>query len=133
MDLDALLGIDPNDPEQALADRLVQADDALLDALIAERKRRKLTQSDVGTAMGVTQSAVARIEAGERDPHLSTLRRYALAVGAEVRHIVKPFDPKAVHRQRINGMLAASPRVPFTADRTPFNFRQLVERGRPPR
>ena len=34
--------------------------------------------------MGTSQSAVARLEAGEADVRLSTLERYAEAIGAEL-------------------------------------------------
>lgn len=116
MDLDELLGIDADDPVQALADRLVRADDDLLDDLIAERIRRGLSQAQVGELMGgISQSAVARIESGERDPHLSTLRRYALAVAADVRHVVEPFDMKVVQQQRVNEHLASTASPAFSA------------------
>ena len=35
--------------------------------------------------MGTSQSAVARLEAGEADMRLSTVQRYAAAVGREVK------------------------------------------------
>ncbi|MEG3615588.1 helix-turn-helix transcriptional regulator [Isoptericola haloaureus] len=106
MDLDELLGIDRFDPQQALAGRLVAEDRRLLDDLIESRKRAGMNQAAVGEAMGgISQSAVARIESGERDPHLSTLRRYALAVGVEVVHRVRKFE-FADHRARIDDILA---------------------------
>lgn len=42
--------------------------------------------------MGVTQPAVAEFDSQEHDPRLSTLRRYALAVGATVTHRVVIAD-----------------------------------------
>jgi predicted transcriptional regulator len=36
--------------------------------------------------MGTSQSALARIEAGESDPRISTVERYALALGDELAH-----------------------------------------------
>ena len=104
MDLDQLLGIDASDPVQRLARELVVADEQLLDALIGVRKRCRLSQAEVGEKMGVTQSAIARIEGGERDPRLSTLRRYALAVGALVSHQVRPAAEQLVGEEamRIN-------------------------------
>lgn len=112
MDLDELLGINSDDPVQALADRLVRADDSLLDDLIAMRRRRGLSQAEVGDLMGIGQSAVARIESGERDPRLSTLRRYALAVAADVRHVVLPADTRRQQR-RVNEVLASSSSAAF--------------------
>lgn len=52
---------------------------------LAERRRALgLSQTVVAARMGTSQSALARIEAGESDPRVSTLERYALAIGVEV-------------------------------------------------
>lgn len=40
-----------------------------------------LTQTEVAARMGTSQSAVARLESGEADIRLSTLERYAAALG----------------------------------------------------
>jgi transcriptional regulator with XRE-family HTH domain len=89
-DLDRLLGIDPDDPIATRSRRLVEADTRLLDELVHLRSKvKKLSQDEVAKRMGISQSAVARIESGDRDPRLSTLRRYALAVGAIVTHAVE--------------------------------------------
>lgn len=102
MDIAELLGVDRTDPDFVLAARLVQEDEGLIDALIELRRKRQLTQVEVGERMGgIGQSAVARIESGERDPHMSTLRRYALAVGADVRHAVAPFDREGPVSRRV--------------------------------
>jgi len=87
-DLDRILEVDLKNPLDARARRLVEADYQLLDDLVALRTEKKLTQTDVAERMGISQSAVARIEAGDRDPRLSTLRRYAMAVGALIQHEV---------------------------------------------
>jgi hypothetical protein len=42
--------------------------------------------------MGVSQPTIAGIESQDNDPRLSTLRRYALAVGAQVQHAVTTRD-----------------------------------------
>lgn len=46
------------------------------------RKRRGLTQEQLGWAAGLHQTAVARIESGERKPTLSTV--FKLAAGLDV-------------------------------------------------
>ncbi|WP_063710829.1 helix-turn-helix domain-containing protein [Actinokineospora enzanensis] len=88
-ELDDLLGIDTEDPTQRLALELVRSDRQLLAGLVAHRRARGLSQSEVGRRMGVTQPAVAAFERADADPKLSTIRRYALAVGADVRHLVR--------------------------------------------
>jgi predicted transcriptional regulator len=52
--------------------------------LVELRKRSGLSQTQVAARMGTSQSAVARIEAGDVDVRLSTLERYASAVGRQV-------------------------------------------------
>jgi DNA-binding XRE family transcriptional regulator len=50
--------------------------------LVARRRETGLSQTEVAARMGTSQSTVARLEAGEVDPRLSTLQRYAEALGA---------------------------------------------------
>lgn len=88
MTLDDFLGIDINDPGQRLALVQVEQDNDLLDRLICERARRGLSQAELGERIGISQSAVARIESGDRDPRISTLGRYAHALGVLIRHSV---------------------------------------------
>lgn len=109
MNLDELLGIDPDDPVQRLADRLVQSDENLLDALIERRIAAKLTREQVAERIGVSESTVARMESGERDPRLSLVRLYALAVGADVRHQVTPHRQAETTRAIVNEMLERQP------------------------
>lgn len=54
---------------------------ALTEALIARRIELGLSQTEVAARMGTSQSAVARLEAGTADFRLSTLDRYAAALG----------------------------------------------------
>ena len=55
------------------------------DQLLRARARAGLTQDAVAERMGTTKSAISRLEsAGKHTPSLSTLRRYALAVGCNI-------------------------------------------------
>lgn len=56
----------------------------LLRSLANRRRELKLSQTTVAARMGTSQSALARIEAGEADPRISTVERYALALGGEL-------------------------------------------------
>ncbi len=54
---------------------------ALTEDLVARRVSLGLTQTQVAARMGTSQSAVARVEAAGSDVRLSTIERYAAAVG----------------------------------------------------
>lgn len=54
---------------------------ALTQELVARRLELGLSQTEVAARMGTSQSAVARLESGNADVRLSTLERYAAAVG----------------------------------------------------
>lgn len=54
---------------------------ALLETLSARRVALGLSQTEVAARMGTSQSAVARLESGDADVRLSTLERYAAALG----------------------------------------------------
>ena len=56
----------------------------LLRELAARRERLGLSQTAVAARMGTSQSAVARLEAGEIDAKLSTVERFAAALGQKV-------------------------------------------------
>ncbi|GMW08195.1 MAG: hypothetical protein AMXMBFR8_29910 [Nevskiales bacterium] len=59
--------------------------------LLEARARAGLTQDVVAERMGTTKSAVSRLEAaGKHTPSLATLRRYAKAVGCELRVTLVP-------------------------------------------
>lgn len=91
-DLDDVLGLDPEDEYAMLRDRLADADDHLLEELVILRKCKKLTQSDVAKAMQRSKTAVSNFERLGSDPHLSTVRRYAAAIGALIIHKVDDYD-----------------------------------------
>lgn len=61
----------------------------LLRELAARRERAGITQKDVAVAMKTSQSAVARMERGEIDAKLSTVDRYAAAIGQRLEWRVK--------------------------------------------
>ena len=60
--------------------------------MIKARTRAGLTQDAVAERMGTTKSAVSRLEsAGKHAPSLATLKRYANAVGCELRVKLVPL------------------------------------------
>jgi transcriptional regulator with XRE-family HTH domain len=56
----------------------------LLRELAAKRVEMGLSQKIVAALMGTTRPALARLERGEIDPKLSTLERYAEALGLSI-------------------------------------------------
>jgi predicted transcriptional regulator len=57
---------------------------AMMTELVAARKERGLSQTEIAAQMGTSQSAVARLERGDVDARLSTVERYAAALGQTV-------------------------------------------------
>jgi transcriptional regulator with XRE-family HTH domain len=53
----------------------------LTEALVSARVAEGLSQTEVAARMGTSQSSVARLESGGADIRLSTLERYAAALG----------------------------------------------------
>jgi DNA-binding XRE family transcriptional regulator len=66
--------------------------------MLAARSRAGLTQDAVAERMGTTKSAISRLEsAGKHAPSLTTLKRYAVAVGCdlEVRLVPQSSDERS--------------------------------------
>jgi DNA-binding XRE family transcriptional regulator len=56
----------------------------LLRSLIAARIKSGLSQAEVARRMGIPQPAIVRLEAGTHSPTLTTLARYASAIGVDL-------------------------------------------------
>lgn len=80
--------IDRNSPGYKLARELARADQQFLVRLVQKRVEQGLTQDDMAKRMGVSQPTVAAFERYDNDPKLSTIRRYAHALGVSIRHVV---------------------------------------------
>lgn len=67
----------------------------LVGFLAGERRAAGLSQTEVAARMHTSQSAVARLEAGDSDVRASTLERYAAAIGCEISWQFKqPEEPR---------------------------------------
>jgi transcriptional regulator with XRE-family HTH domain len=64
----------------------------VLRALAAERKRRKISQTVVAAAMGTSQSAVSDLETSSSDALMSTVEKYAHALGLAVEYSLVPLS-----------------------------------------
>ncbi|HYT09329.1 MAG TPA: helix-turn-helix transcriptional regulator [Mycobacteriales bacterium] len=74
---------------QGLAERRRRG---VIDELAAARREQGLSQTVVAARMRTSQSVVARIESGAIDVRLSTLERYAAAVGRGLDLRIRPTD-----------------------------------------
>ena len=74
-------------------ERLNREEFAILDEILATRREAGLTQAQIAERMGTHAPAIARLESalasGKHSPSLSTLRKYAAALGKRVEvHLV---------------------------------------------
>lgn len=63
---------------------------ALVSSLLEARTRAHLSQAEVASRMGTTESAVSRLESGRVKPSTRTLERYAKATGHKLRISLEP-------------------------------------------
>lgn len=94
-------------------DSLIDSHRDFLEELISYRKNRGLSQKDVAFRMGVTQAAVSQFENHDANPTLSTIRRYAAAVGVRIQHAVmddvelgssyqRPVEPTRIAQRKVS-------------------------------
>jgi len=77
----------------------IETEYAIVAQLLKARTRAGLTQEAVAQRMGTTKSAISRLErSAKHGPSLTTLQRYAQAVGCELR--VKLVPQKAIPPSR---------------------------------
>jgi DNA-binding transcriptional regulator YiaG len=93
-DEEARLPLLPGFREMALR-RMSAGRQQLISDLAAQRQSAGLSQTEVAARMGTSQSAVARLEAGEADLRMSTLERYAAAIGSQFSWQLQAGPPAA--------------------------------------
>lgn len=79
-----LANIEAEDPGVRDAREDLAAIHELLDQLVELRRELGLSQKDVADSMGVRQPTISQFETESSDPKLSTLQRYARALGCRV-------------------------------------------------
>jgi len=100
------------------------------DEIRARREVLHITQADLARKAGVSQSMIARIEAGSVDPRISTLTRVVEVLNSAVRHRVTAAD--VMHTP----VFAVSPSDPITIameimDRNNISQLPVIENGVP--
>jgi helix-turn-helix protein len=73
---------------------------ALLHTLAEQRRRRDLSQTRVAATMRTSQPTLARLETTAADTKLSTVERFAAALGYAIEYHLVPAG-KSKHRQGI--------------------------------
>jgi len=96
-DIDDLVLDDERDPVRRAAieaGRKVVADRYYKDVsgLAALRLRHGWSQRALADAIGVKQPHIARLESGQNDPSLGTMRKLAAALGVTIEDIVRALD-----------------------------------------
>jgi transcriptional regulator with XRE-family HTH domain len=110
-DLLRMLGVDPDSPVVKTA----REDDAdlanIMRCLYDLRRSSGLTQAEVANRMGTTQSAISDLERTAVDPHVTTLQRYARAVGAslKLRALIVNDEWKTAGHLRARGHIQPRP------------------------
>jgi len=82
-----------NPAVKAEVEKLNREEFAILDEILTARKEAGLSQAQIAKRMGTQAPAIARLESslatGKHSPSLSTLRKYAAALGKRVElHLV---------------------------------------------
>jgi len=78
------------EPAYREAHAALEEEFALARALIEARTEANVSQGEIARRMQTSQPAVARLEAGQGNPSLKTLRRYAEATGTRLRIVFEP-------------------------------------------
>lgn len=86
------LGLDLGTPSDASAVDMEEARHRLVDELVQIRKARGLSMQDVADELQISRQAVSKIERASRDPRISTLIRYAMAIGAHISFDARPEE-----------------------------------------
>lgn len=79
------------DPAYRQAYEALDGEFAIVDALIRARTRAALSQAEVASRMGTSESAVSRLESGRVKPSTRTLERYAEATGHRLHISLEPL------------------------------------------
>ena len=86
------------DPEFPAALAAAEERRTLMKRLQAARKAARLSRAAVAARMGTSESAVARMEGGGLDTRISTVARFAAAVGTRLE--IAPASPVAARPAR---------------------------------
>ena len=72
------------DPEFKAEWDAMEPEFQLMCAILESRKEAGLTQKQLSEATGITQADISRLESGEANPSLQTLKRLASGIGKKL-------------------------------------------------
>lgn len=87
-----------SNPEYLRAAAQLSPLENLARVFIRYRIEHNLTQEQLAQAMGTSASAISRLESGQHQPNLDTLRRFAALSG---RGLLVGFEDKDGHRELV--------------------------------
>ena len=73
------------DPAVKAAYDVLEPEYKLAESMIKARLANKLTQEELATKAGVTQTTIARLESGTNNPTIATVSRVASVLGKELK------------------------------------------------
>jgi transcriptional regulator with XRE-family HTH domain len=101
--------------------------------LASSRRLSGKTQAELAQAMGTTQPAIARAEAGYRMPTLGFIDRWARATGAPISlrlgETTREMQPAAVRRAMVRSVLGPARFNPWDRNPSPVEAELLEQSG----
>ena len=85
------------DPEFRTEYEALEPEYILASALIQLRLSKGLTQEELAKKLHTKQASIARLESGSSLPSLSTVKRVAEALDAELDIVVRPKNHPSIH------------------------------------
>ena len=73
-----------SDPEFKAQWDALEPEYQIINAIINGRKENGLTQNELSARAGITQADISRLENGEANPSLKTMKRLATALGKKL-------------------------------------------------
>lgn len=83
------------DPEFKKEYDALEPEFQLIRSLLDSRKEEKITQKELSAKTGISQADISRIESGESNPSLQTLKRLANGLGKRLRIEFVPMEKQA--------------------------------------
>lgn len=84
------------DPEFEEAWLALEPEFQVMKAMVDNRQATNLTQKELAKRVGITQADISRLECGEGNPSLRTLKRIAAGMGMSLKLEFVPLQPAEI-------------------------------------